>query len=412
MNLLIQMAWRNIWRSPWRSGVVVGAMALGVWAGVFMMGLAQGVNDARTAAALDDYVGHAQITDSNFTANQEVQALIDQPGQWTAALDANPEVESWSERLVLMAVLQAGAASAPVQILAIDPERESQVFTAPRTLVEGQLSSEGITLGQKLADQLGAGLGDRVVLSFQDVRGEIHTVLFSVEGIYDGVSNLIEGVQVYAPLAALAPEVLGNDSVTLAHGAAHQIHFRVRHLDSLDTTVAALQGAVTEPGSSIVRTWREISPDLSYADEVLAQSLLLFMAVILFAMAFGILNTMLMAILERTRELGMLMAIGLTRGKVFRLVVWETLLLSFAGMPFGLLLGHVTIAVTSQTGITINGVDKGLAEFGLQSTIYPVSVPEYYLPIAVLVAVLGLLSSLYPARKALKLNPIESMRVL
>ena len=412
MNLLIQMAWRNIWRSPWRSGVVVGAMALGVWAGVFMMGLAQGVNDARTSAALDDYVGHAQITDSNFVANQDVQALLAQPAPWTAALDAHPEVESWSERLVLMAVLQAGAASAPVQILAVDPERESRVFTAPRNVVVGELSSEGITLGQKLADQLGAGLGDRVVLSFQDVRGEIHTVLFSVEGIYDGVSNLIEGVQVYAPLAALAPEVLGGDSLAMARGAVHQIHFRVRNLDSLDATVAAVQGAVADPGSAIVRTWRGISPDLSYADEVLAQSLLLFMAVILFAMAFGILNTMLMAILERTRELGMLMAIGLTRRKVFRLVVWETLLLSFAGMPIGLLLGHVTIAVTSRTGITIDGVDKGLAEFGLQSTIYPVSVPEYYLPIAVLVAVLGLLSSLYPARKALKLNPIESMRVL
>jgi ABC-type lipoprotein release transport system permease subunit len=412
MNLLIQMAWRNIWRSPWRSGVVVGAMALGVWAGVFMMGLAQGVNDARTSAALDDYVGHAQITDSNFVANQDVQALLAQPAPWTAALDAHPEVESWSERLVLMAVLQAGAASAPVQILAVDPERESRVFTAPRNVVVGELSSEGITLGQKLADQLGAGLGDRVVLSFQDVRGEIHTVLFSVEGIYDGVSNLIEGVQVYAPLAALAPEVLGGDSLAMARGAVHQIHFRVRNLDSLDATVAAVQGAVADPGSAIVRTWRGISPDLSYADEVLAQSLLLFMAVILFAMAFGILNTMLMAILERTRELGMLMAIGLTRRKVFRLVVWETLLLSFAGMPIGLLLGHITIAVTSRTGITIDGVDKGLAEFGLQSTIYPVSVPEYYLPIAVLVAVLGLLSSLYPARKALKLNPIESMRVL
>ncbi len=412
MNLLIQMAWRNIWRSPWRSGVVVGAMALGVWAGVFMMGLAQGVNDARTSAALDDYVGHAQITDSNFVANQDVQALLAQPAPWTAALDAHPEVESWSERLVLMAVLQAGAASAPVQILAVDPERESRVFTAPRNVVVGELSSEGITLGQKLADQLGAGLGDRVVLSFQDVRGEIHTVLFSVEGIYDGVSNLIEGVQVYAPLAALAPEVLGGDSLAMARGAVHQIHFRVRNLDSLDATVAAVQGAVADPGSAIVRTWRGISPDLSYADEVLAQSLLLFMAVILFAMAFGILNTMLMAILERTRELGMLMAIGLTRRKVFRLLVWETLLLSFAGMPIGLLLGHITIAVTSRTGITIDGVDKGLAEFGLQSTIYPVSVPEYYLPIAVLVAVLGLLSSLYPARKALKLNPIESMRVL
>ncbi|MCF8212641.1 MAG: FtsX-like permease family protein [Cryomorphaceae bacterium] len=412
MSLLLSMAWRNIWRSPWRSGVVVGAMALGVWAGIFMMGLAQGVNDTRTANALDDYIGHAQITDSFFIDNQEVQAIIADPHSWTAALDAHPEVESWSERLLITAVMQSGAASAPVQVLAVDPEREAQVFKAPRRMHEGAFDSTGITLGLKLAEQLGAGLGDRVVLTFQDLRGEIHSSLYQVSGIYDGISNLVEGIQVYVPLAELAPELLGTADSLSQPMVAHQIHFRVRNLDSLDQTVGELTAAVANPGSSVLRTWRAISPDLRYADEVLAQSLLLFMAVILFAMAFGILNTMLMAILERTRELGMLMAIGMTRRKVFRLVVLETLLLSFAGLPLGLLLGHLTIAVTSRTGISLTGVEKGMAELGLQSTIYPVPVPEYFLPVALLVAVLGLLSSLYPARKALKLNPIESMRVL
>ena len=412
MSLLLSMAWRNIWRSPWRSGVVVGAMALGVWAGIFMMGLAQGVNDTRTANALDDYIGHAQITDSSFIDNQEVQAIIADPHSWTAALDAHPEVESWSERLLITAVMQSGAASAPVQVLAVDPEREAQVFKAPRRMHEGAFDSTGITLGLKLAEQLGAGLGDRVVLTFQDLRGEIHSSLYQVSGIYDGISNLVEGIQVYVPLAELAPELLGTADSLIQPMVAHQIHFRVRNLDSLDQTVGELTAAVANPGSSVLRTWRAISPDLRYADEVLAQSLLLFMAVILFAMAFGILNTMLMAILERTRELGMLMAIGMTRRKVFRLVVLETLLLSFAGLPLGLLLGHLTIAVTSRTGISLTGVEKGMAELGLQSTIYPVPVPEYFLPVALLVAVLGLLSSLYPARKALKLNPIESMRVL
>ena len=412
MNLLLSMAWRNIWRSPWRSGVVVGAMALGVWAGIFMMGLAQGVNDTRTANALDDYIGHAQITDSSFIENQEVQALIAEPQAWTAALDAHPEVESWSERLLITAVMQSGAASAPVQVLAVDPEREAQVFKAPRRMHEGSFDSTGITLGLKLAEQLGLGLDDRVVLTFQDLKGEIHSSLYQVSGIYDGISNLVEGIQVYVPIAELAPELLGTADSLGQPMAAHQIHFRVRNLDSLDQTVGELTAAVMNPGSSVLRTWRGISPDLRYADEVLAQSLLLFMAVILFAMAFGILNTMLMAILERTRELGMLMAIGMTRRKVFRLVVLETFLLSFAGMPIGMLLGHLTIAVTSRSGISLAGVEKGMAELGLQSTIYPVPVPEYFLPVALLVAVLGLLSSLYPARKALKLNPIESMRVL
>ena len=162
----------------------------------------------------------------------------------------------------------------------------------------------------------------------------------------------------------------------------------------------------------VVRGWRSISPELGYADEVMAQSLLLFMTIILLAMAFGILNTMLMAILERTRELGMLMAIGMNKRKLFALIVLETILLSFAGLPIGLALGHFTLALTAKTGISLKGVEKGMAEFGIDSTIYPVTVPEFYLPIAALVFVLAFLSALYPARKALKLNPIESMRVL
>ena len=161
-----------------------------------------------------------------------------------------------------------------------------------------------------------------------------------------------------------------------------------------------------------MKSWRKTAPEMGYVDEIMAQALLLFMGIMLLAMAFGILNTMLMAILERQRELGMLMAVGLTRQRVFALVVLETVLLTGIGLPFGLLLGHATLVFTNRTGISLEAFADGLAEFGISPVIYPQVVTHWYLPVVALVFVLSLLASLMPARKAVSLNPIESMRAL
>jgi ABC-type antimicrobial peptide transport system permease subunit len=151
---------------------------------------------------------------------------------------------------------------------------------------------------------------------------------------------------------------------------------------------------------------------MGYVDEIMAQALMLFMGIMLLAMAFGILNTMLMAILERQRELGMLMAVGMTRARVFALVVLETVLLTLVGLPFGLLLGHGTLLFTSRVGISLEMFADGLAQFGIAPVIYPEVVTHWYLPVALMVFVLSVLAALVPARKAVSLNPIESMRAL
>jgi putative ABC transport system permease protein len=432
------MAWRNIWRSPWRSIVVIGSMALGVWAGIFMMGWATGLNDARTVSLLDDNVGHGRITSAAYEASPEAAALIPQLATVLENISRDTAVTAVAPRLVLQAMIQSGSGAAPALVLGVYPEAEQAVFKAARTITAGTFlgarEADEIVLGEELARRLEVDVDDRVVLTFQDLAGEVHSALFYVVGLYDGASNLLEETMLYVPAWNIASQMGMLDSTLLGREfpVAHQVNFRVQDPYSMDHTVNQLrmqdslrlhQGfiqsrieslATLERHSTplVIKEWRSISPELGYADEIMAQSLLLFMTIILLAMAFGILNTMLMAILERTRELGMLMAVGMNKRRLFFLIVTETLLLSFAGLPIGLALGHGTLAVTSRTGITLKGVEKGLAEFGMESTIYPITVPEFYLPIAALVFILAFLSALYPARKALKLNPIESMRVL
>lgn len=161
-----------------------------------------------------------------------------------------------------------------------------------------------------------------------------------------------------------------------------------------------------------VKDWESISPELAYADKIMESWLFLIMVIIMLALIFGIINTMLMAIFERRKELGMLMAIGMNRSKIFFLVLTETLFLSIIGAPTGLLLGALTIKITSQTGINLGIIAQGLESVGLSAIIYPEIQPHFYLFITIMVFLFTLIAAIYPSRKALKLKPTEAIRTI
>lgn len=421
---IIIMAWRNIWRTPWRSLVVIGAMSLGVWSGIFMMGWINGLNDQRTISMLDDNVGHGRICSKDFLEKPEIFSTIKNLEALSNRLVADSNVTTFSSRVICNSMIQAGSGSAPIIAYGVNPNNEKKVFKSVQNIssgefLKGQVGDE-VVLGEALARKLEVDIDDRVVLTFQDINGDVRSALFWLVGIYDGASSMIEESIIYVPSKTISFQMGLIDSIELSNESqiiAHEINYRVKNPYEIEKANNALESSFLKNGNSesqsiVFRTWKEVSPDLGVADAILSQSLLLFMMIILLAMSFGILNTMLMAILERTRELGMLMAIGMNKKKIFKLIVSETILLSFVGLPFGLFLGHISLLVTSKTGITLKSVEQGFEQMGLEATVYPSVVPEYYLPIVGLVLILSFLSSIYPAIKALKLNPIESMRVL
>lgn len=163
------------------------------------------------------------------------------------------------------------------------------------------------------------------------------------------------------------------------------------------------------PGPAI-KPWTEISPEIGLTVSVSEQMVFIFMGIILLALAFGIINTMMMAVLERTREIGMLLALGMDKVKIFRMILMETVLLVVAGCPGGLAIAFIAIAITKRTGISFKKFEEVYASFGYSDVIYPSLNSRQLGLIMLLVIIAAIISALFPAWRALRLKPVASMR--
>ena len=161
-----------------------------------------------------------------------------------------------------------------------------------------------------------------------------------------------------------------------------------------------------------VETWSQIAPDIQFFAETIASSSRVVMVIILLALAFGIINTMLMAVLERTRELGMLMSVGMNKLKIFTMIMLETVFLTFVGAPVGLITGWGLITYFGKQGIDMGVFTEGSEQFGFSSIVYPELPATSYQEIIIMVIATALLSAIYPAYKALQLNPSEAVRAI
>jgi len=160
------------------------------------------------------------------------------------------------------------------------------------------------------------------------------------------------------------------------------------------------------------KTWDEIMPEAGLYSKTMNFYLLIFMVIILLALGFGIVNTMLMAVLERVKELGMLMAIGMNRKRVFSMIMLETVFLSLIGAVIGMVITYLVILTTGQTGIDLSALyQEGFEAIGFSAHIFPKLSWDSFLQLTLLVILTGILASIYPAKKALKLNPSEALRI-
>ncbi|MEQ8424097.1 MAG: FtsX-like permease family protein, partial [Cyclobacteriaceae bacterium] len=161
-----------------------------------------------------------------------------------------------------------------------------------------------------------------------------------------------------------------------------------------------------------IESWKELSPALVFMEQWMAATLKILIVIIMSALAFGIINTMLMAVLERIHELGMLMALGMKRTKVFLMIMFETIYLSTVGGPAGLLVGYLTISYLGKTGIDLTDYSEGLEAIGYESILYPILNASDYIQIVIGVLLTAFLASIYPAWKAIKLKPIDALHTI
>ena len=241
----------------------------------------------------------------------------------------------------------------------------------------------------------------RMTLTFLDIDNNQVSSVFRIAGVYDIKNAIFEQSQVF-----LRNEVLSR-LTGIDESYFHKVIIRINELGESENITNEIRKKF--PGLD-VKNWKELQPDLAMMTDYVHQIYGFFMVIILAALAFGIINTMLMAVLERTKELGMLTAIGMNKRKVFSMIMLESVFLSITGGISGMIVGWGTILLTAKKGINFAQYAEGMEAIGYSAHIYPEISSSFFVMVVIMIFLTGIASSVYPALKALKLDPAEAIR--
>lgn len=404
--MLISIAWRNIWRNKLRSLVVILAVALGLFGTLFMIALSNGMVEQKISESIHNEISHIQVHHPGFLQDNSLKYPIGDASSIASAAKQLPGVAGVTSRIKTMAMASTASNGTGIIINGIDPESEKQVTRISQFLLEGdyfekEARSPRILISQKLAVKLKAKMGSKIVVTIQNNQGDLVYGLFRVSGIYKTSNGMFDEPNVFVLKQDLAG-LTGYDPAM-----ATEIAILMESTDLTDAAVAQLENLA--PGQSVL-PWNILEPTLKMLSSMMDQMSFFLLIIILAAMAFGIVNTMLMSILERTRELGMLMSVGMNRRKVFIMIMLETIFLAIVGTVIGVAISVTTIELTSIKGLNFAAWAEGFESMGYSALVYPSLYSSLYITLTVMVVITALLASIWPARKALRLNPAEAVR--
>jgi len=405
--VLTKIAWRSIWRSKLRSSVVIFAIASGLLGGLFSSAWMNGMAMQRVKNTFAFEIGHVQLHNPGFSENMDVKKTILDTRKKILSLSNTDGIKAATERIRLSGMAATANKNMGVNIVGVEPDTEKKVFelyqridSASGGFFENK-KKNAIVISKALAKELNAKLKSKIVLTFQDFNGEITGAAFRVVGIYKTDNSPWDKLHVF---------VKNEDLRRVCEVPVDQSHEIVLLLDDYEQAAFMAQELQAKYPDTKVEDWAEISPYLSLMSGYMDTMMGLFMVIILGALGFGIVNTMLMVVLERTRELGMLMAIGMTKKRIFIMIMLETIFLALIGGFIGEILSMLSIGHFGTVGIDLSSVAEGMEAVGYGAITYPMLEGYRYIQITFLVIVTGILASVYPALKALKLHPAEAIR--
>ncbi len=412
---LLRLAWRNLWYNPGRTLIAMAAIGLGyamlLFVACLMAGLRQQMIESGTELGLSDIEVHAP----DYYPDRPLQQTMGgrkgtDVGALVAAIAADPKVQAVSSRVYAYGLVSATHQSVGAQLLGVVPEQEQKITVLQTRMVKGSYLTgqmpKGVVLGDKLATTIGADVGSEIILLTPAADGSMGNDLYTVAGLFHTGLDEMDQSLVVMPLASL------QKLLRLPPGRIHEVGIKLRDINAATTTAATLEVRLNKIVPVRVMPWQELAPELSdYVQFNRRVTFMLFFIFFLLA-AMGIVNTMLMAIIERTRELGMLMAVGMRPVQVVGLIVAEAASLAAASLVLGGALGapllwylqvHGLSMGSKGNSIDLAGIVVGPLWYGRQDF-------TVYIQAALGLAVTALVSALYPALRAARFRPAEALR--
>ena len=397
------LAWRNLWRNHRRTLIMLSAITVGVWAMIFMTALMRGMVDDMLLNGIRNLPGEVQIHHPQYRDDPSINNSIAVPDEKLLKALQSPEVKAWTNRVRVPAVVSSERDSRGVTLIGVEPVSEVQLGFDSDSIIEGRFlkdsNDSGIIIGAKLAERLETRLGKRIVIMSQDLDNDIADRGFRIVGIYKAKMTSLEEMYVYAGLATVQKLLNLGDKVSEIAITGDDY----RHVEGWYPVIknAADKNVQTLP-------WYETDKYLGSMLAMMDGFVLVWIIVIFLALSFGLVNTLVMAVFERTREIGLMQALGMRPS----LILYQILIESFLLLSIGLLLGNafaIGTIIPLQDGIDISAVAKGMEMMGTSSVLYPALKLNDVLLANVIVITLGLLTSILPAWHAASLNPIEAL---
>lgn len=403
LPVLTRLAWRYLWRNHRRTIIMLSAVSIGVWAMIFMTALTRGMVDQMIKDGISVMPGHVQIHNPLFLDDPSVSNRIALSDEQLAKKFDRAGFRGWASRVKVPAVITSERESRGVTLLGIDPLAEREFSFVSYDDVEGRflesVDDNGVVIGRKLADTLETRVGKRVVLMSQDPDNEIADRGFRVVGLFKANMPAFEEAYVFIGKKAAQKMLRIGDTTT-------EIVFLGDDYRNVEPTYERVTAIVD--GSLEVRRWYEIDTYLGTMLKVMDGFVLIWVVVIFLALSFGLVNTLVMAVFERIREIGLMLALGMKPASILGQIIIESMLLLAVGLAIGDVLAWATIQPLSG-GIDISVVAEGMEMMGASSILYPKLYLGDMILANVVVLILGFLASLSPAWRASRYEPVEAI---
>lgn len=412
MSIDIRMAWRNIWRNPRRTILTISAIVFASTLLIFMLSFQLGSYGTMINASVRIHTGHLQVQAKGYQDKKSMRLVVPDPSAVGELMDTIPEVDAYTFRANAFSLASSKERTYGALVIGVDPVRESQVSTLKKLIRQGRYLTEGDTnqalVGQLLAKNLRVGLGDEVTILGQGRDGSIAATVVQVKGIYKSGMDDFDRSSIHVPLTLF-------QDVYAMGGAVHEVvavGTALKHVSEMKKAVLAGLRNLNQKHPLVALDWDELMPGLLQAIEMDLVSGIIFWFILIVVVAFSILNTFLMAIFERTREFGVLMAIGTTPGRLTRLLLIESTAMTMIGIGIGTICGCLLTWYFQVHGLDLGGASELMSQYGISGRMYPrlSLITALSGPGAVLI--ITLLTALYPAFKVRRLRPVEAMRAV
>ena len=405
-----RMAWRNVWRNPRRTILTVSTVAFACFLLVFIMSFQFGGYETMINSSVKIHTGHIQVQAKGFQEKKKVRMVIPNPEKVDEILKNIPGIEAYAHRGLTFSIFSSGKRSFPGMVTGIDPKQEPRVSNLKTIIRKGSYpgpQESGYALvGESFAKRLKIGLGDEIVILGQGREGAIAATVLKLKGIYRSGLDDFDRYSLHMSLKDF------QDTFSM-RGAVHKVVVNAGSLDAVPGIRRSIQGKLGELKTGgrplVALDWEELMPGLKQGIEMDLMGAVIFYVVLVLVVAFGIMNTFLMAVFERTGEFGVLMAMGTTPRRLTKLLLMESLSMTAVGIGAGIALGVLVTLFFQSHGIDISGTSELLSQYGISGRVYTRLSWFTAFGGPGMVLAITFIAALYPALKVRRLRPAEAL---